>query len=160
MPLVVVGQWGPATSHMTADEGALFSERPVVVTEILSNLVEPDLAVGDTIAALYYGGEITMQGRRIRQRVPGELYFQPGGPYCIVFDRFLPEADAYVTGPTAIRLVGNPMQARLDLFRVFLSMSRQEFLELARDAIARMPNRCLEAGDRVVVPPGSIPSSR
>jgi hypothetical protein len=143
-PLIATGLVGPPQFFLTEDEGGIFSAQPFEVSEILLNGTDATINAGTTITLLQDGGELVIDGRRVRQLNPADRQLAIGRPYLVVFDTYVPETGAFATYPIAFSLVGPHLETTSRaVFGRFDGRPPSDMLALMRDATARLPHRCV-----------------
>jgi hypothetical protein len=146
--LVVLGKIGTGTSHVTADNGFLYTDWGFFVEDVIRNNPDSSVAAGSSITVVKGGGRMQIQGRAVYAIDDLFSDFQTGDEY-LLFLHFIPKTGAYAAyrsvgyvfhggKATQLSLDGGtkPHTAALDL------MDKNTLLKTARAAAATIWPGC------------------
>ena len=138
--LVVVGQVTAQSSHMTANQGSVYTELTVAINEVIKQNLRARATAGGAITVLKPGGDIQIAGRKVSASRRGLRDVETGRDYLLSLNGYIAETGAYTT--TAIGFdLSNATVRGLDergYFKDLEAMSRLTFLQVVRSTMARL----------------------
>jgi hypothetical protein len=103
--LVVVGRTGAGVSHITADQGYVYTDWSFTVENVLKDNSKAPVRVGSQIVVTRPGGSLAVNGRKVSAN-PHEFRNFNQGEQLLLYLRFIPQTGAYLlTGPFGFAFV-------------------------------------------------------